>query len=152
MFLASQGFVALTVNYNRSNRNYLDTLNAVRFLKRSKYVKSSSVSIVGFSRGAKQAVYVSTVEPLRCIVPIGGRHMTEESSVDAPIEFAAKVNCPILLIHSKGDPVVPYENSVEMEKALSKAGKRVKLKTYEQSSHWPGGVQCLIDAVNFIGK
>lgn len=48
---------------------------------------------------------------------------------------AAEIRIPVLLIHGAQDDIVPIEQSKMMHKALRKAGKPVKLITYEGEGH-----------------
>lgn len=53
----------------------------------------------------------------------------------SPLNFPEAFQAPVLLIHGKDDTVVDYRHSVRMEKALSKAGKRVELKIIKDDGH-----------------
>jgi len=54
----------------------------------------------------------------------------------SPINFAAKADAPILLIHGKDDTVVAYAQSTAMAAALRTAGKPVELVTLPGEDHW----------------
>jgi dipeptidyl aminopeptidase/acylaminoacyl peptidase len=54
----------------------------------------------------------------------------------SPIEHIARVTVPVLLIHGRGDGVVPYEQSEVMASALKQAGKSVQFVTLGQEDHW----------------
>jgi acetyl esterase/lipase len=54
----------------------------------------------------------------------------------SPINFAAKADAPILLIHGKDDTVVAYAQSTAMAAALRAAGKPVELVTLPGEDHW----------------
>lgn len=56
--------------------------------------------------------------------------------VVSPVNFAAKADAPVLLIHGKDDTVVPYEQSTAMASALRRAGKPVELVTLPGEDHW----------------
>jgi dipeptidyl aminopeptidase/acylaminoacyl peptidase len=43
----------------------------------------------------------------------------------SPVEHAAEIKAPVLLVHGKKDVLVPYDHSEDMESALKSAGKRV---------------------------
>lgn len=43
----------------------------------------------------------------------------------SPVEHAAEIRIPVLLVHGKKDIIVPYEHSEDMERALKRAGKQV---------------------------
>lgn len=53
----------------------------------------------------------------------------------SPLNFPEAFQAPVLLVHGKDDTVVDYRHSVRMEKALSKAGKRVELKIIKDDGH-----------------
>jgi dipeptidyl aminopeptidase/acylaminoacyl peptidase len=54
----------------------------------------------------------------------------------SPIEHVSSVAAPVLLIHGRGDGVVPYEQSEVMLNALKRAGKSVELVTLGNEDHW----------------
>ncbi|WP_295527694.1 S9 family peptidase [Novosphingobium sp. Chol11] len=54
----------------------------------------------------------------------------------SPINFAAKADAPILLIHGKDDTVVAYAQSTAMAAALRTSGKPVELVTLPGEDHW----------------
>ena len=54
----------------------------------------------------------------------------------SPIEHAAAVTVPVLLIHGRDDTVVPFEQSDVMLSALKRAGKSVTLVTMKHEDHW----------------
>ncbi len=43
----------------------------------------------------------------------------------SPVEHAADIKVPVLLVHGKKDIMVPYDHSADMERALKRAGKTV---------------------------
>jgi dipeptidyl aminopeptidase/acylaminoacyl peptidase len=70
------------------------------------------------------------------------RFMGAEDSKDpvlkdiSPALHADKVQIPILLIHGKDDTVVPYYQSLAMQRALNAAHKSVDLVTLPGEDHW----------------
>jgi len=54
----------------------------------------------------------------------------------SPVNFAAKADAPVLLIHGKDDTVVPYGQSTAMAVALRAAGKQVEFVTLPGEDHW----------------
>ncbi|HEX7852668.1 MAG TPA: S9 family peptidase [Sphingobium sp.] len=56
--------------------------------------------------------------------------------VVSPVNFAAQVDAPVLLIHGKDDVVVLYDQSVNMANALRRAGKPVEFVTLPGEDHW----------------
>lgn len=58
--------------------------------------------------------------------------------IDAsPITYVSADDPPFLLIHGDADPVVPYEWSVSMHKALNEAGVKAELMTVPGGGHGP---------------
>jgi len=54
----------------------------------------------------------------------------------SPVNFAQRVDVPVLLIHGKDDTVVAYAQSTAMASALRNAGKSVELVTLDGEDHW----------------
>lgn len=53
----------------------------------------------------------------------------------SPLYHAGQVKKPLLLFHGKKDVVVPFEQSVEMEKRVTRAGSTCKLVLFEDEGH-----------------
>ena len=74
----------------------------------------------------------------------------------SPVQQAAKVEIPLLLIHGKDDTVVPYVQSTLMADAMKKAGKPVELVTLPSEDHWLSRgatrLQMLTAVVDFLEK
>lgn len=54
----------------------------------------------------------------------------------SPADYADEFQAPVLLIHGNDDTVVPYRQSMIMERALTKAGKEVELVKVKGGDHW----------------
>jgi dipeptidyl aminopeptidase/acylaminoacyl peptidase len=54
----------------------------------------------------------------------------------SPIQYAAAVTAPTMLIHGRDDTVVAYEQSATMATALERAGKPVDLVALDGEDHW----------------
>jgi dipeptidyl aminopeptidase/acylaminoacyl peptidase len=68
---------------------------------------------------------------------MGASYQNDPALVEiSPIEHIARVTVPVLLIHGRGDGVVPYEQSEVMASALKQAGKSVQFVTLGQEDHW----------------
>ncbi|MCU4675049.1 prolyl oligopeptidase family serine peptidase [Catenovulum sp. 2E275] len=53
----------------------------------------------------------------------------------SPVNFAKQFKAPVLLVHGLYDQVVPYKQSLAMESALKKAGKKVTMVKLEDEGH-----------------
>jgi dipeptidyl aminopeptidase/acylaminoacyl peptidase len=143
-----------------------DLSDGVRDLVRRGIVDPKRVAIFGASYGGYAALAGATLDHgiYNCAVSIAGpsdlksllvfeaENTSENSSTVkywktfignpahydeiSPCAQAAKADCPILLIHGTDDTVVPIDQSQRMEKALTEAGKTVKLITYPGQDHW----------------
>lgn len=62
----------------------------------------------------------------------------EQAPLDAisPAKLAAKASAPVLLIHSRDDSVVPYDQSRRMAKAVEATGRKVEFITLPDEDHW----------------
>ena len=67
-----------------------------------------------------------------------GDSKTERDKLGAisPLNFVANVQSPTLLIHGKGETIVPASQSAMMHESLTKAGKNSKLIELEADDHW----------------
>jgi dipeptidyl aminopeptidase/acylaminoacyl peptidase len=54
----------------------------------------------------------------------------------SPAKLANHADAPILLIHGKDDSVVPFDQSLEMQAALKRAGKPVEMVVMPNEDHW----------------
>jgi dipeptidyl aminopeptidase/acylaminoacyl peptidase len=59
----------------------------------------------------------------------------KEIAAISPINFAANFVAPVLLIHGREDTNVRHTQSVRMEEALKKAGKKVDLRLFDNEGH-----------------
>lgn len=54
---------------------------------------------------------------------------------DSPVTYAEAYRPPVLLVHGDWDDTVPIEQSKIMDRALTRAGKKVRLITYKFEDH-----------------
>jgi len=64
---------------------------------------------------------------------------------NSPIFNADKVTTPLLMMHNKGDDVVPFSQGMEFFMALRRLGKRVWLLQYDGSGHVINGNKSALD-------
>lgn len=60
---------------------------------------------------------------------------------NSPVNFADKIQAPVLLIHGDSDTRVPTEQSLKMQEALRKAKRPVELVLVPGAGHGFTGVQ-----------
>lgn len=74
----------------------------------------------------------------------------------SPIRFVDSVQEPLLLIHGKDDTVVPFDQSVKLDKAMRRAGKPVTFIALDGEDHWLSTgktrTEMLQAAIDFIEK
>jgi dipeptidyl aminopeptidase/acylaminoacyl peptidase len=74
----------------------------------------------------------------------------------SPVEYAEKVDIPVLLVHGRDDTVVPADQSQRMADALKRAGKPVELVLMKGEDHWltrgETRMQMLQSVVSFLEK
>ncbi|MBI2540536.1 MAG: dienelactone hydrolase family protein [Deltaproteobacteria bacterium] len=151
--LADAGFVSLAVSYYPSPRHDADNLHhpgyveellkAVDWLRSRPEVKGQAVGVVGFSLGSK-AVTLSAHHPaIKAVVSYYGvynlrilpRAMGRKTYPMMPVDVAAEVRAPVLLLHGTEDDETPLDQAESMHDALVKAGKAVELVVYPGATH-----------------
>lgn len=140
-----------------------DVLKLIDFCDEFSFVDMDKLYMMGISRGGmmtymairedsriKKGVVVSGLadafmgyeerEDMRSEVfeeLIGGtpQELPEEYEKRSATYWADELKCPILIIHSKQEKQVPFEQAEKMASCLESAGKEYKLVTYEDSVH-----------------
>jgi dipeptidyl aminopeptidase/acylaminoacyl peptidase len=70
----------------------------------------------------------------------------------SPALLVDRIKAPILLVHGDADDIVPYSASVEMKKALDKAGRPTRLITLEDESHSDWSEESLRLVLDEVGE
>lgn len=70
----------------------------------------------------------------------------------SPVNHAASFEAPVLLLHGKGDTVVPINQSKKMFKALQKAGKDVTYKILKGEDHWLRQSETRLEALQAMAE
>ena len=86
---------------------------------------------------------------------MGGRGSTDATLDErSPARLVSAIEDPVLLIHGRDDTVVPYQQSIIMRDAMTRAGKPVELITLEGEDHYLSypatRLQMLERSVNFL--
>jgi acetyl esterase/lipase len=82
----------------------------------------------------------------------------EEAKLISPVTYVDKDTAKFLLIHSKGDRVVPHKQSILLQEELTKAGVPVQLTTIKGGGHafWngnsPTAQKTVADSIAFFQK
>jgi dienelactone hydrolase len=133
---ARAGYVAMDIEYRRTAGGSIDIgdiQTSLRYLNGSRYVRSDVIGLNGFSLGARMALLLAAREKVVALSAIAAR--TTSMSNPTVLDQAAKLTCPILLQHGTEDSVVPYQDSVLLEKKLRGLGRPVELISYPGADH-----------------
>jgi dipeptidyl aminopeptidase/acylaminoacyl peptidase len=154
-----------------------DIGDASRYLVDNGIADPGKLAIVGWSYGGYAALQAATLQPTRykavvAIAPVtdlaalkreaegfkdvrlakqfigSGEHIKAGS----PLQNAAQIKAPVLLVHGDLDNNVRVEHSLKMEKALHKAGTPVELLRYKQLEHQLDDSSARIEMLTKIGQ
>lgn len=76
----------------------------------------------------------------------------EQYDLRSPKYYVSKINCPVLLIHGKGDEIVPVEHAIELYHRMKYYHKNIKLKIVSgEGIHTPLYVFSMLKNLNVIG-
>jgi dienelactone hydrolase len=133
---ARAGYVAMDIEYRRAAGGSIDIgdiQTSLQYLNGSRYVKSGAIGLNGFSLGARMALLLAAREKVVALSAIAAR--TTSMSNPTVLDQAGRLTCPILLQHGTEDSVVPYQDSVLLEKKLRGLGRPVALISYPGADH-----------------
>lgn len=159
--LADAGFVSLAVRYYPNPQHqgfrqgfhlpgYIEDLaRVVDYLRGRPEVQGQPAGVVGFSIGplfgVSLAAYHSGVKAvvgyygaydLRTLPQTkGALWMTRRKLPPMPVDVAAQVGAPVLLLHGEWDDETPLSQAESMRDALLNAGKVVELVVYPRAYH-----------------
>ncbi len=129
---------------------YLDARAAYRWLTRKKGVEPQQIILFGWSLGGSIAAYLATKSQSAGLVienaftsysAIGQKffpYMPVKlfARFDYPtIDYVSKVTCPVLVIHSKNDEVIPFELGLEIYDAANEPKRFVEIVGRHQRRH-----------------
>jgi carboxymethylenebutenolidase len=151
--LARAGFVSLAVSYYPNPKydalllqhpGYIEELaRVVDYLQARPEVQGKPVGVVGFSLGSKGISVAARHSGVKAVVSYYGvydlRILPQAKGVSRyppmPVDVAAQVGAPVLLLHGAQDDETPLSQAESMRDALVKAGKVVELVVYPQATH-----------------
>lgn len=139
-----------------------DVLSAYRFLRSLPFVDENRISIMGFSRGAINAVLTAAAIPdIHTLTLWGGVSnlaQTYEERINlrrmlkrvlggsptkipdayesrSPICMAQHITCPTLIMHGTEDVQVDFHHGFNMYQKLQELGHKVKMHQYDGLGH-----------------
>lgn len=133
-----------------------DQITAARYLASQPWVDASRIGIYGWSYGGfmalgcilkgadvfSMAIAVAPVTSWRYYDTIytevyNGLPQDNPSGYDdnSPINFADRLQGKLLIVHGSADDNVHFQNSVEMTRALNRAGKQFDMMVYPDANH-----------------
>lgn len=149
--LADAGFVSLAVRYlnpkwsgQLSHPGYIrDLAMVLDFLVARPEVQGRPVGVVGFSLGSKGVSLAARHPGVKAVVSYYGVYdlrtlpqtAGRSSYPPMPVDVAAQVGAPVLLLHGARDDETPLRQAEVMRDALVKAGKVVELVIYPDAYH-----------------
>lgn len=149
--LAQAGFVSLAVRYlnpkwagQQQHPGYIkDLAMVVDWLQARPEVQGRPMGVVGFSLGSKGVSLAARRQGIKAVVSYYGvydlrtlpRTKGRAKYPPMPVDVAAEVGAPVLLLHGARDDETPLSQAEAMRDALMKAGKVVELVVYPDAYH-----------------
>ncbi len=149
--LAQAGFVSLAVHYLNPrwegkfhHPGYIrDLVLVVDYLQARPEVQGRPIGVVGFSLGSKGVLLAARHPGIKAVVSYYGVYdlrilpqtRGRSSYPTMPVDVAAEVGAPVLLLHGEWDDETPLSQAEAMREALLKAGKVVELVVYPKAYH-----------------
>lgn len=149
--LAQAGFVSLAVHYvnprwegELHHPGYIrDLVLVVDHLQARPEVQGRPVGVVGFSLGSKGVLLAARHPGIKAVVSYYGVYdlrtlpqtRGRSSYPTMPVDVAAEVSAPVLLLHGEWDDETPLSQAEAMRDALLKARKVVELVVYPKGYH-----------------
>jgi dienelactone hydrolase len=96
-------------------------------------VRRGVIGLNGFSLGGRLALRVAARRTVLAVSAIAAR--TSSGSTPTVLEQADRLTVPILLQHGTDDSVVPYNDSVLLERKLKSLGRSVEFVSYPGAAH-----------------
>jgi len=166
--LAERGYVAATMTFrgypgSEGRQEYgkgeiEDVLNLVAHLRSQDFVDGGRVGMLGYSRGALNALLacerggdfkavVLWSAPVEMVAHhvlnpfiedlIGGSptELPQEYWIRSAINFVHRIDCPILVIHGEEDEVIPVKHAYMLASELERNNKDFQMKIYPGEGH-----------------
>jgi dipeptidyl-peptidase-4 len=174
---SGRGHVFETPLYRRLGKTELaDQLEGLSYLIKQGFVDPARVGIHGWSYGGFMTMYALLNAPETFRAGLAGAPVTNWRNYDtiyterylglpsenssgyrdsSPLEYAAKLQAKLLIVHDFEDDNVLFQNTMQMAEALENANKRFDMMLYPQKTHGlSGGAQrhFMEETVEFFEK
>jgi len=188
-YMLNQGYIVIAPNYRGSTgygemfkdadsmdmggADLQDVLASADFIRKTGYVDSKKLIVMGRSYGGYLTMMAATKDPEEwaaavAVVPFVNwftETQNEEATLQAsdkaamgdpvndkalwedrsPINFVDRIKAPLLLIAGANDPRCPQSEAEQVAEAIKKHGGTVQLKIYEDEGHSFGRWEDVID-------
>jgi dipeptidyl aminopeptidase/acylaminoacyl peptidase len=162
-YRGSAGFGDELARFHRGDDIVPDIVAGVNYLKGLKSVDAAHIGVVGFSFGGYLTLRSITQQPelfaaavdfyglsdlvrfyqdsssMRPILNelLGGTPEQNREAYQAasPINFVDRIKTPLLILHGTADDAAPYNQSVELVRALKRAHKNCEFISYRFAGH-----------------
>jgi carboxymethylenebutenolidase len=118
-----------------------DMAATVGFLQKQPFVKAERIGVTGFCMGGRVTFLTACLNPaVKAAVPfygggIGSVMMASERTPKAPLEYADRLQAPLLLFFGENDPFIPLEEVDKIRKRLGELGKQAETIVYPGAPH-----------------
>jgi hypothetical protein len=129
---------------------YLDVLAAWQFLTEKKRIPPSNIIVLGRSLGGSPAAWLCSVrKPLAAVIESSFYSLKEIAAQRYPFfpvgiilrykyetgEYLKKAKCPVLIVHSRDDKVVPISHGKRLFEAAQRPKKFLEIKGTHRNGH-----------------
>ena len=114
-----------------------DLTAVMNYLNDQPFVKTNHIATWGFCFGGTVAFVSSMLPGLAGAVSFYGGHIAQAlpNSIFVPIDHAADIHVPLLLVFGGKDAYIPQEAVAKIEASLTAAGKRFEVQVYPDQDH-----------------
>lgn len=115
-----------------------DVRAAMKYLASRQDLRGREIGVAGYCRGGAHGVLVANNSPgIRALVLVHG--MSRRRALDGghpshPIDLAANVRCPVLILHGDADDISPVAGMRELEKVVASSNE-VAFTSYPSARH-----------------
>jgi len=114
---------------------------AISFLQGQSFVRADRIGVTGFCMGGRITFLTACRNPaVKAAAPfygggIGSVTQPSERTPKAPLEYAGKLEAPMLLFFGGNDPFIPPEEVEKIKSRLADLGKKAETIVYPEAPH-----------------